>query len=243
MAICTLPIRPRWLDLAASRVLALMTTRDRIGRQYWCWRCADSLGYWVAWRMCWNRCQTNASALMIAMIHGGCSACWASRFRNPDCLPLLFFLLLAVPFGEIFIGPLMDFTADFTMGALQATGIPVLREGNSFLIPSGRWSVVEACSGTATLIASVTARLPVRLSNLPLVSDTLAIILLDLHSSCRSSRTGLRVCMIVTMTGHLSGMTLCGQGVDHLIYGWHCFSDWSCSLRFGSAVFGMKIAN
>ena len=49
----------------------------------------------------------------------------------------LAYLLLAVPFGEALIPPLIDFTADFTVKALQLTGIPVYREGSFFTIPSG----------------------------------------------------------------------------------------------------------
>ena len=45
-------------------------------------------------------------------------------------------------------------TADFVVLALQATGIPVYREGLWFVIPSGQWSVVDACSGVRYLIAS-----------------------------------------------------------------------------------------
>ncbi|MCL6485860.1 MAG: exosortase, partial [Janthinobacterium lividum] len=57
------------------------------------------------------------------------------------------YLFLAVPFGEFFLAPLIDFTAAFTVTALQWTGIPVFRDGNNFSLPSGNWSVVEACSG------------------------------------------------------------------------------------------------
>ena len=68
----------------------------------------------------------------------------------------LFFLLLAVPFGEAFLPYLMSWTADFTVAALLLTGIPVYREGTFFALPSGQWSVVEACSGLRYLIASIT---------------------------------------------------------------------------------------
>src|SRR5205807_10052913 len=66
------------------------------------------------------------------------------------------FLFMAVPVGEFLILPLMNWTADFTVTALRLTGIPVYREGTFFSIPSGNWSVVEACSGLRYLIASVT---------------------------------------------------------------------------------------
>src|SRR6185503_14176725 len=41
----------------------------------------------------------------------------------------LFFLLFAVPFGEFLEPILMKHTADFTIGALKLSGIPVYREG------------------------------------------------------------------------------------------------------------------
>ena len=46
------------------------------------------------------------------------------------------FLYLAVPFGEFLVPTMIDWTADFTVHALQLTGIPVFREGQNFVIPS-----------------------------------------------------------------------------------------------------------
>jgi exosortase A len=131
----------------------------------------------------------------------------------------LLFVLFAVPFGEIFIEPLMDVTANFTIGALRATGIPVLREGNSFSIPSGNWSVVEACSGLRYLIASFTlgclyACLTYRSRWRQALFLLLSILVPILANSARA--------YMIVMMGHLSGMTM-AVGVDHLIYGWVFF--------------------
>ena len=131
----------------------------------------------------------------------------------------LAYLLLAVPFGEALIPPLIDFTADFTIKALQLTGIPVYREGNFFAIPSGNWSVVEACSGLRYLIASFTlgtlyAYLTYRSLSRRLVFIALSVIVPIIAN-------GIRAYLIV-MTGHLSDMQL-AVGVDHLIYGWIFF--------------------
>ena len=68
--------------------------------------------------------------------------------------PLLF-LFFAVPFGDALVPSMTNWTADFTVLALRATGVPIFREGNQFVIPSGSWSVVEACSGIKFLIASL----------------------------------------------------------------------------------------
>jgi exosortase A len=131
----------------------------------------------------------------------------------------LLFVLFAVPFGEIFIGPLMDVTANLTIHALRATGIPVLREGNSFSIPSGDWSVVEACSGLRYLIASITlgtlyAYLTYRSRKRQVLFVLLSILVPIVANSGRA--------YMIVMMGHLSGMTM-AVGVDHLVYGWVFF--------------------
>jgi exosortase len=38
---------------------------------------------------------------------------------------------------------------------LRYTGVPVFQEGRNFVIPSGRWSVIEACGGIRYLLTSV----------------------------------------------------------------------------------------
>jgi exosortase A len=131
----------------------------------------------------------------------------------------LAFILFGVPVGEGLIDPLIQITAGFTVDALRATGIPVLREGNNFSIPTGDWSVVEACSGLRYLISSFTlgcldAYLTYRSTWRRVVFALVALALPILAN-------GLRAYMIV-MIGHTSGMTM-AVGVDHIIYGWVFF--------------------
>ena len=68
----------------------------------------------------------------------------------------LWFLLFCVPFGDFLLPIMINFTADFTVGLIRLSGMPVFREGNYFSIVSGDWSVVEACAGLRYLIASIT---------------------------------------------------------------------------------------
>lgn len=129
------------------------------------------------------------------------------------------FLFFAVPMGEFLIPYMMDFTADFTVTALQLTGIPVYREGTFFTIPSGQWSVVEGCSGLRYLIASFTlgclyAYLTYRSTRRRIIFTILSVIVPIIAN-------GLRAYMIV-MIAHLSDMKL-ALGVDHYIYGWAFF--------------------
>lgn len=131
----------------------------------------------------------------------------------------LAFLFLAVPMGEALIPWMMEFTADFTVKALQLTGIPVYREGLFFSIPSGEWSVVEGCSGLRYLIASFT--LGTLYGYLTYRSITRRIIFAVLAVIVPIIANGLRAYMIV-MIAHLSDMRL-ALGVDHYIYGWAFF--------------------
>jgi len=131
----------------------------------------------------------------------------------------LAFLLLGVPFGEAFLPRLMDWTAEFTVGALRFSGIPVYREGNFFAIPSGQWSVVEACSGLRYLIASLTVGALFAYLNYQRAWKRVLFIALSLAVPIVANF--LRAYMIV-MIGHLSNMKL-AVGVDHFLYGWVFF--------------------
>jgi exosortase A len=138
------------------------------------------------------------------------------------CLAMLFpllFLLFAVPVGDFLLAPMMNFTADFTVTALRLTGIPVFREGNFFTVPSGNWSVVEACSGLRYLIASLT--LGCLFSYLTYRSQWRRVAFIALSIIAPVVANGLRAYMIV-MIGHLSNNRL-ATGIDHVIYGWVFF--------------------
>jgi len=171
---------------------------------------------WLLARM--GEVQVVMQYAFVAMLPAIALAILGRRLSFSLAFPLLF-LLLAVPFGEVFIDPLISFTADFTVWALQATGIPVLRNGTRFEIPTGSWSVVEACSGVRYLISSITlgalyAYLTYRSTKRRAIFMLMAVVVPIIAN-------GLRAYMIV-MIGHISGMTL-AVGVDHLIYGWFFF--------------------
>lgn len=132
--------------------------------------------------------------------------------------PLLF-LLFAVPVGEFLLPTLINWTADFTVAALRASGVPVYRDANYFIIPSGAWSVVAACAGLRYLIASLMvgtlyAMLGYR-SALRRAAFIAASIVVPIVANW------LRAYGIV-MLAHLTNNKL-AVGVDHLIYGWLFF--------------------
>ena len=153
-------------------------------------------------------------AMMVAAVVGlaGRRVAWALAFP-------LAFLFLAVPFGEAFLPRLMEWTADFAIGALRMSGIPVYQEGTSFATPSGQWSVVEACSGLRYLIASLA--MGAVYAYLTYRTWWKRSLFLALSVAVPIAANFVRAYMIV-MIGHLSNMKL-AVGVDHFIYGWMFF--------------------
>ncbi|MCL2524235.1 MAG: exosortase A [Betaproteobacteria bacterium] len=131
----------------------------------------------------------------------------------------LAFLFFSVPFGDFMMPKLMEWTAAFTVLALRATGIPVYQEGLQFVIPSGSWSVVEACSGIRYIIASLTVGTLFAYLNYRSWRRRLAFIAVALIVPLIAN--WLRAYIIV-MLGHLSDNQI-ATGVDHLIYGWVFF--------------------
>ncbi len=155
---------------------------------------------------------------VVAMVPAAVWAVLGTKVGLALLFPLLF-LLFAVPVGDFLLAPMMNFTADFTVAALRLTGIPVFREGNFFSVPSGSWSVVEACSGLRYLIASLT--LGCLFSYLTYRSMWRRVVFIILSIIVPIIANGIRAYLIV-MIGHLSNNRL-ATGVDHVIYGWVFF--------------------
>jgi exosortase A len=171
---------------------------------------------WLAAQL--GEVQVVSQYTFVAMFPVAALALFGPRLAGSLTFPLMF-LLFAVPFGEIFVAPLIQFTADFTVWAVRATGIPVLRSGTRFELPTGSWSVVEACSGVRYLISSIT--LGCLYAYLTYRSTARRVLFVGLSIVVPVIANGLRAYMIV-MIGHLSGMEL-ATGVDHIIYGWLFF--------------------
>jgi exosortase A len=131
----------------------------------------------------------------------------------------LAFLFFAVPLGAFAVPSLQLWTADATVFALRASGVAVYREGMQFVIPSGNWSVVEACSGIryqiATLmVGSLFAYLNYRSTTRRVVFVCLSVVVPILAN-------WLRAYSIVYIS-HVTGSTYL-MGFGHTTYGWFIF--------------------
>lgn len=159
-----------------------------------------------------------AQFMLVAMIPLAVWALLGTQMLRALAFPLAF-LFFAVPFGEFLLPTMMDWTADFAVAALKLSTIPVYREGRNFVIPSGNWSVVEACSGIRYLIASMVVGALYAYLNYRSLRHRLIFIAASIVVPLIAN--GMRAYMIV-MIGHLSNNNL-AVGVDHIIYGWLFF--------------------
>jgi exosortase A len=159
-----------------------------------------------------------AQFAVTAMLPSVVLALAGPRVAHAIAFPLVF-LFFMVPAGEVLHQPLMIATADATILALKASGLPVWREGLHFTLPTGRWSVVEACSGlryviAAAMLASMFAHLNFTVARKRIVFVAAALAVAVIANWARA--------YVVVMVGHLSNMRL-GVGDEHVLYGWAFF--------------------
>lgn len=140
------------------------------------------------------------------------------RLARILAFPLLF-LFFGVPVGEFLLPVLMQHTADFTVHALRLTGIPVYRENLFFVVPNGRWSVVEACSGLRYLVASLMVGSLYAYLNYVSLKRRLLFMLVALVVPIVAN--WIRAYATV-MIGYLFGDDFV-RGFVHIVYGWVFF--------------------
>ena len=133
--------------------------------------------------------------------------------------PLLF-SILAVPFGEFLIAPMMNLTANGSVLLLRLTGVPVYQDQWLISIPAGNFQVADACSGVRYLIGAFTtgvlfAWLFFRSWKKRIFFMIFTVFLTIVANVVRA--------YIIILLAHLTEMRL-AVGVDHFIYGWFLFS-------------------
>ena len=207
------PIISLWLVWRQRAVLAPMVPRP--GRLAWLLM-AGATALWLAGDLVAVNAATQLALITLIVLSVPAVLGW--RVAKALAFPLAF-LFFAVPIGDFLLPRLMEWTADFTVMALRASGIPVYREGLQFIIPSGTWSVVEACSGIRYLIASVTVGC--LFAYLSYQSTRKRMVFIGVAILVPLVANWMRAYMIV-MLGHYSGNTI-ATGVDHLVYGWLFF--------------------
>lgn len=131
----------------------------------------------------------------------------------------LSFLFFAIPFGHDILPILMDWTANATVAGLRFSGIPVLQQDRHFVIPSGSWSVIEACSGirylfTSFFVGSIFAYLTYQRWYKRLIFIATMVLLSLLANWLRA--------YAIVLIAHLTDNQW-GLGLSHLAFGWVIF--------------------
>lgn len=202
-----------WLAWRERDRLALLSPRPD-------WRALPLLALagfvWLAARL--GAVNVVSQAAMVAMLVLTVPAVLGAAVARALMFPLGF-LFFGVPVGEFLLPTLMERTADFTVAALRWSGVPVYREGLQLVIPTGRWSIVEACSGVRYLIASLMVGTLFAYLNYRSLGRRLAFVALSIVVPIVAN--WIRAYMIV-MLGHLTNNRL-AVGVDHIVYGWVFF--------------------
>ena len=159
-----------------------------------------------------------SQAALVAMVVLAVPSVMGIPFARRMLFPLGF-LFFCVPVGDFLLPTLMERTADFTVAAVRASGVPVYREGLHLVLPTGRWSIVEACSGVRYLIASLMVGTLFAYLNYQTMWRRWVFVGVSIVVPIVAN--WLRAYMIV-MLGHLTNNRL-AVGVDHIIYGWVFF--------------------
>jgi exosortase A len=132
--------------------------------------------------------------------------------------PLLFAFMM-VPMLGWMTPRLTDWTADAVHFGLQILEIPVYREGGDFVLPTGRWSVIDACSGlryvlSAMVLSVLFAHLNFRKFGHGALFVFTALIASVLANWVRAT--------ITVLLGHMTNMQF-GPGEEHVWLGWIVF--------------------
>src|SRR5262249_23481628 len=127
----------------------------------------------------------------------------------------LSFLFFAVPFGVSLIRPLQDVTTWFVIHALTFSRVPAMLENHTLWLPSGIWTVAEACSGirfllSAVVLGSFFASLAYRSWKRQLIFMCASVLVPILGNGLRAYGT--------VLLAYLSDNRL-AAGVDHIVYG------------------------
>jgi exosortase A len=129
------------------------------------------------------------------------------------------FLFFMVPAGDGLVPTLTGWTADATAAALQGVGVPVARQGTLLELPTGRWSVVDACSGLHYVIVAL--MLATLFGHLYLGSLARRVTFVAGMLGLSLLANWLRA-FITVYVGHLTEMRW-GAGDEHLLLGWGLF--------------------
>ena len=107
------------------------------------------LGFvWLAGQLAFTRVFTQFAVL--AMVPMAVLTLLGFRWLSAMAFPF-FMLMFSLPVWSPLVPILVKWSAKFAELGIQASGVPIYRDGAYFVLPSGSWSIADACSGVAFL--------------------------------------------------------------------------------------------
>ena len=171
-----------------------------------------SMGWWLSMALGMG---IGMHLAVVAMLPATVLAFYGSTIVRQLAFPLAF-LVFAVPFGQFVIPELVDVTASLTVSILRVFGIPVIRDGQFFEVPSGSYSIARACAGLNYTIATLAlATLLARLNFRRATKGAAFVVAAVLFSILAN---GVRATMIVLIM-HFSDFDI-SAAKDHEFVGW-----------------------
>ncbi len=126
---------------------------------------------------------------------------------------------------------LQDLTADIVFWLIRVLEVPALREGNMIVVPAGRLSIEEACSGLRYLLAALTLGTLYAYLNYATLRSRLLVVLVSAVAAVAANI--IRVFTVVYL-GYSSDMQH-PLVYDHLAFGWYIFAGLTVVLLFFDA--------
>ena len=104
--------------------------------------------FWLAGQLVFTRVFTQFAVL--AMVPMAVLTLLGFRWLSAMAFPF-FMLMFALPVWSPLVPTLVKWSAKFAELGIRASGVPIYRDGAYFVLPSGSWSIADACSGVAFL--------------------------------------------------------------------------------------------
>ena len=141
-----------------------------------------------------------------------------SRIARQLLLPVLF-LVFAISVWSPLASLLQELTADLVFWMTRAAGVPAMRQDHMIVLPAGRLSIDEACSGLRYLLAALTLGVLYAYLNFRNVWARILVVVIAVVAAVASNI--IRV-FIVVYLAYSSDMQHPWVS-DHLAFGWWLF--------------------
>lgn len=167
---------------------------------------------------------------VIAMLPAATLAVFGTQWARILAFPLTV-LFFALPVWVIAVPTLVRMSAFVAEIAIRMSGVPIYRDGAYFILPSGSWSIADACSGVAFFSTSILLGLLYAWT----IFESKKKRLLFVAGAAAIGVAGNWIRVYLTMMiAHLSDNRYLRD--DHYMFGWYLFA----AFLFGYFYFGWR---